>query len=70
MHKAMANLLEVANHFLLNFGVHKTFLQYIWQISRFAGVTFLKRFQLVDNLHYPAKAKSDYFGVHETRELP
>ena len=66
----MANLLEVANHFLLESGVHKTFLQYIWQILRFAEVTFLKRFQFVDNLLDPAKAKSDFFGVHKTRELP
>ena len=56
--------------YLLEVGVHKTFLPCIWQISRFAGVKFLKRFQLVDNLLGPAKAKSCKIGVHKTFDLP
>ena len=43
----------------------KHFLPCIWQILRFAGVKFLKRFQLVDNLLGPAKAKTDKIGVHK-----
>ena len=56
--------------YLLAVGVHKTFLPCIWQMSRFAEVRFLKRFQLVDNLLGPAKAKSCKIGVHETFDLP
>ena len=56
--------------YLLEVGVHKTFLQCVWQISRFAGLKFLKRFQLVDNLLGPAKAKSCKIGVHKTFDLP
>ena len=50
VHKVVANLLGWHSTYLLEVSVHKTFLQCIWQILRFAGVKFLKRFQLVDNL--------------------
>ena len=50
----------------LEVGVHKRFLQFIWQILRFAGVKFVRRLQLVDNLLDPAKANSDKIVVHKT----
>ena len=58
--------------YLVEVGVHKTFLQCIWQILWFAGVKCSRMFQLVDNLVHPAKqkAKSVNIRVHKTCELP